>query len=159
MKQLFIEQFTTTGEKKVWKLGADKRQYTFGTSRTADLISIDSSLELWEGVFQYENGTKAYYDIKTIKDAKDVFDGTKSTIISAIAQIEKQNKNFSNIFGKARVIVDGRNRGLTYIQAEKALKEIITHPKYLRYSYKDMLDEVIILVADGTGIFKYSSKL
>ncbi len=55
MKQLYIEQHTQSGERKVWKLSGDKDQYTFGTSRTADIVSIDTGLELWEGVFEFKN--------------------------------------------------------------------------------------------------------
>ncbi len=65
MKQLFIEQTTTTGERKVWKISGDKSQYTFGTSRTADLVSIDKSLEAWEGVFEYRDGDWNYVSMNS----------------------------------------------------------------------------------------------
>lgn len=65
MKQLFIEQHTTTGERKVWKLSGDKPQYTFGTSRTADIVSIDSSLESWEGIFEFRDGNWRYISMNS----------------------------------------------------------------------------------------------
>ena len=65
MKQLFIEQHTTTGERKVWKLSGDKSQYTFGTSRTADIVSIDNSLESWEGIFEFRDGNWCYVSMNS----------------------------------------------------------------------------------------------
>tara|TARA_B110001454_G_scaffold219199_1_gene251745 strand:+ start:50805 stop:52274 length:1470 start_codon:yes stop_codon:yes gene_type:complete len=65
MKQLFIEQHTTTGERKVWKLSGDKSQYTFGTSRTADIVSIDTSLESWEGIFEIRDGAWVYVSMNS----------------------------------------------------------------------------------------------
>lgn len=65
MKQLFIEQHTTTGERKVWKLSGDKSQYTFGTSRTADIVSIDSSLESWEGIFEFRDNNWCYVSMNS----------------------------------------------------------------------------------------------
>ncbi|MBL7542499.1 MAG: AgmX/PglI C-terminal domain-containing protein [Bdellovibrionaceae bacterium] len=65
MKQLFIEQYTKTGEKKVWKLSGDRGQYTFGSSRTADIVSIDQSVELWEGVFEFRNDTWNYVSLNS----------------------------------------------------------------------------------------------
>ncbi|OYZ16060.1 MAG: hypothetical protein B7Y39_16225 [Bdellovibrio sp. 28-41-41] len=65
MKQLFIEQHTTTGERKVWKLSGDRSQYTFGTSRTADIVSIDSSLESWEGIFEFRDGNWCYVSMNS----------------------------------------------------------------------------------------------
>lgn len=70
MKQLYIEQHTESGERKVWKLSGEKDQYTFGTSRTADLVSIDTSLELWEGVFEYKNNGWNYVSLNS-KSPKD----------------------------------------------------------------------------------------
>lgn len=106
MKQLFIEQFTTTGEKKVWKLGADKRQYTFGTSRTADLVSLDNSLELWEGVFEFDFDNESWHYIsmnstshKTVDGPLIILDGkieikfAKSTLnLNCIARVVELNK-------------------------------------------------------------------
>lgn len=65
MKQLFIEQNTTTGERKVWRISGDKSQYTFGTSRTADLVSIDKSLEAWEGTFEYRDDNWHYISMNS----------------------------------------------------------------------------------------------
>jgi hypothetical protein len=64
-KQLFIEQYTNTGEKKVWKLSGDRDQYTFGSSRTADIVSIDKSVEFWEGAFEFRDGGWNYVSLNS----------------------------------------------------------------------------------------------
>lgn len=84
MKQLFIEQNTTTGERKVWRISGDKSQYTFGTSRTADLVSIDKTLEAWEGVFEYRDGTWNYISMNS--QSHKMVDGP-STLVSSEANI------------------------------------------------------------------------
>lgn len=71
MKQLFIEQYTNTGEKKVWKLGTDKHLYTFGRSRTADIVSIDNDLEFWEGVFEFKNDSWSYVSTNSMSYKSD----------------------------------------------------------------------------------------
>ncbi len=88
MKQLFIEQHNTTGEKKVWKLGTDKRQYTFGTSRTADIVSIDSSLEFWEGLFAFENGEWSYISMNSTSHKSD---NGPDTIVDSKKEIHFKN--------------------------------------------------------------------
>lgn len=85
MKQLFIEQNTTTGERKVWRISGDKSQYTFGTSRTADLVSIDKTLEAWEGVFEYRDGTWNYISMNS--QSHKMVDGP-STLVSSDANIK-----------------------------------------------------------------------
>ncbi len=90
MKQLYIEQYSSTGEKKVWKLGTDKRQYTFGTSRTADLVSIDTKLEFWEGVFQYENGNWTYVSMNS-----NSYKVEPSTLVDGKVEIKFKNSYFA----------------------------------------------------------------
>lgn len=90
MKQLFIEQYTTTGEKKVWKLGADKHQYTFGTSRTADLVSIDSKVELWEGVFSFDNGNWHYISMNS-----GSFKSEPVTLVDSKAEVKFGNSKLN----------------------------------------------------------------
>lgn len=72
MKQLFIEQHTTTGERKVWKLSGDKSQYTFGSSRTADIVSIDTSVEHWEGIFENRDGNWRYISMNSLSHKADL---------------------------------------------------------------------------------------
>ena len=54
MVALNLEQTLVDGRKKRWKISNQKSQLTFGTSRKADIVSIDSSIDAFEIVFEYK---------------------------------------------------------------------------------------------------------
>lgn len=49
---LILKQTTSDGRSKVWKLSHHKTRLTFGTSRKADLVSIDNSAESFHAVLE-----------------------------------------------------------------------------------------------------------
>ncbi len=62
MLTLLVQQTTSNGTKKTWKLNPGKAIYTFGTSRVSDLISIDQDTQNYEGVFEFRNNQWVYID-------------------------------------------------------------------------------------------------
>lgn len=97
MKVLIIEQHLNDGRSKVWKLKPDKSHHTFGVSRTADLVSIDPSMEMWECAFEfvnnqwhlidfnYDNFNKNIYPTLLINDEKTI-ERKNSKLILKIAE-------------------------------------------------------------------------
>lgn len=49
---LILKQTTNDGRSKVWKLSQHKTRLSFGTSRKADLLSIDNEAEAFHAVFE-----------------------------------------------------------------------------------------------------------
>lgn len=62
MLTLLVQQTTLNGSKKSWKLTPGKGLYTFGASRLSDLISIDTQVQTYEGVFEFRNNQWNYID-------------------------------------------------------------------------------------------------
>lgn len=63
MKDLVVKQQLKAGQSKVWKLKPSEGHYTFGSSRTADLFSSDTKLELWHGIIKWHNDEWIYINI------------------------------------------------------------------------------------------------
>ncbi len=53
MLTLLVKQTTNKGDNKTWKLNPGKGLYTFGTSKLADMISMDIGLQVYESVFEF----------------------------------------------------------------------------------------------------------
>ncbi len=63
MLTLVIQQTLANGVKKVWRLRPDTKAKTFGSSRLADVISIDPLAKGIQGVFEYRNHKWWYVDL------------------------------------------------------------------------------------------------
>lgn len=73
MKVLIVEQHLKDGHSKVWKLKPEKNHYTFGSSRTADIVSLDPSLGLWECVFEFSNDEWHFIDLNNENFTKNIY--------------------------------------------------------------------------------------
>ncbi len=56
MKNLLLEQRGPQGQLKTWRLRAEGRALTFGSSKHADLRSPDTSVRGIHGYFEYQEG-------------------------------------------------------------------------------------------------------
>ncbi len=63
MLTLVIRQTLPNGVKKIWRLRPDTKAKTFGSSRLADVISIDPLAKGIQGVFEYRNKKWWYVDL------------------------------------------------------------------------------------------------
>lgn len=73
MKVLIVEQHLKNGHTKVWKLKPEKNHYTFGSSRTADLVSLDLSVGLWECIFEFHNNQWSFIDLNSDNFTKNIY--------------------------------------------------------------------------------------
>lgn len=67
MLTLIVKQSLNNGTAKTWKLRPDNSVQTFGSSRMADVISISSSTNGIQGLFEYRNGHWWYIDMDMTK--------------------------------------------------------------------------------------------
>ena len=63
MLTLVIQQTLSNGVKKVWRLRPDTKAKTFGSSRLADIISIDPLAKGIQGIFEYRDNQWLYIDL------------------------------------------------------------------------------------------------
>lgn len=73
MKILIVEQHLPSGHTKVWKLKPGKGYFTFGSSRTADLLSIDPTVSLWECVFEFAENNWKFVDFNINNFNKNIY--------------------------------------------------------------------------------------
>lgn len=71
MTALKIRQTTDDGRSKVWKISKPDTSLTFGTSRKARLVSIDSLADSYQSVFEFRNKEWHYISFDTGKDQAD----------------------------------------------------------------------------------------
>ena len=71
MTALKIKQTTEDGRSKVWKLSKPDTAVTFGTSRKARLVSIDSKSDAYQSVFEYRNREWHYISFNTGSEPAD----------------------------------------------------------------------------------------
>ena len=88
MKVLIVEQHLKDGYTKVWKLKPEKNYYTFGSSRTSDLVSLDKSLALWECIFEYSNNEWKLIDFNSENFTKNIY---PTLTISGEKTVTRQN--------------------------------------------------------------------
>lgn len=55
MSDLMLKQELKSGASRTWKLKSSQKSYSFGSSRHADLVSLSTSSEGIEAVFEYKN--------------------------------------------------------------------------------------------------------
>lgn len=72
MLTLVIQQTLSNGEKKVWRLRPQNKVTTFGSSRQADVISIDPLAKGIQGVFEYYNEKWHYTDLDRAHVQKNI---------------------------------------------------------------------------------------
>lgn len=72
MLTLLVKQIANNGNKKSWRLNPGKALYTFGSSRLADLISVDTDLQNYEAVFEFKDSKWHYINFnKETVNSKD----------------------------------------------------------------------------------------
>jgi hypothetical protein len=71
MTALKIRQTTEDGRSKVWKISKPDSMLTFGTSRKARLVSIDSKSQAYQSVFEFRNREWHYISFDTSSEPAD----------------------------------------------------------------------------------------
>lgn len=69
MLMLIVRQSLPNGAAKTWKLRSTSKTQTFGSSRLADIISIDPASRGIQGVFEFREGHWWYIDMDLLKGA------------------------------------------------------------------------------------------
>lgn len=71
MHILKLQQTTSDGRTKTWKFNSSEKLFTFGTSRKADVLSIDDRVESFESALEYRNSEWHYITFSTKCSSKD----------------------------------------------------------------------------------------
>lgn len=101
MLTLVIKQSLPGGEKKVWRLRPDTKPKTFGSSRLADMISIDPLSKGIEGVFEYRKQEWWYIDLDRAHVADEKSPDTRISgnlnlkLNGSVLQLEVSDKGLS----------------------------------------------------------------
>lgn len=104
MLTLMIQQTLANGVKKVWRLRPDTKVKTFGSSRLADVISIDPLAKGIQGAFEHrqENGEDRWYYVDldrahTLSDQNPethIKDSTKLKLDGSLLELQIIDKDF-----------------------------------------------------------------
>lgn len=70
MLTLMVRQSLKNGTVKTWKLRSNKTNYTFGSSRLADMISISADTKGLQGMFEYRDNKWWYVDLDMTKSTE-----------------------------------------------------------------------------------------
>lgn len=70
MVTLIVRQSLKNGTAKTWKLKSNNTTHTFGSSRLADVISIDPATKGIQGLFEYRDGSWWYVDLDMTTSAQ-----------------------------------------------------------------------------------------
>jgi TonB family protein len=119
MLTLVIQQTLSNGVKKVWKLRPDTGTKTFGSSRLADVISIDPLAKGIQGVFEYRENQWFFTDLDRAhvsSDKNPTFKiGNKTTLNldGSTLELEIFAKEIT-VFSNVDKVVSKNTDGLTY---------------------------------------------
>jgi hypothetical protein len=82
---LTLRQTTNDGRSKMWKISKHKTRISFGTSRKADLISIDNQAEPFHAVFELRDGQWfcITFNVKDVPACRPVENTTQLTLPSS----------------------------------------------------------------------------
>lgn len=95
MNSLKLTQVTNDGRKKIWRLSNANSPVTFGTSRKANLISIDNEIEAYQLAFELVQNTWRCinFDIKSPHPNLTLHEKNEIKLKNSIVYIEVIQKN------------------------------------------------------------------
>ena len=95
MNCLKLTQITNDGRKKVWKLAQSSHPITFGTSRKANLLSIDNNIESYQLAFELVNNTWhcINFDIKSKNSNLSINNNSEIKFNDSIIYLELMNRS------------------------------------------------------------------
>jgi hypothetical protein len=136
MISLRIRQVTKDGRTKVWKLTNQTHALTFGTSRKADISSIDAKAESFEGVIEFAKDQWHYITFNTKASAANTciqknysIELAQSTlhfdVFKKDEDVLKQINSYEHVGNqKIKFVVVSRNDRIIFTKALKAKENL-----------------------------------
>lgn len=82
---LTVKQTTKNGSSKQWKIDTKQKRRTFGTSRKANIVSIDPNHAPIQAVFQHKNNVWSliHFDVKASSASHEIKDGLSLPLLDS----------------------------------------------------------------------------